>query len=82
MQGRYLLTDHRILRSFVDIDLCPMSILFGDIGVREDCFHRTFRHTRITINAGIGIDVKTIGEFMKCFDRTHGSAVGIFAVNT
>jgi hypothetical protein len=82
MQGRYLLTDYRIVWSFIDIDLRPMSILFRDVGIGENCFHRALGHARVAINAGVGIDVKTIRQFVKSFDRTHSSAVGIFAVNT
>jgi hypothetical protein len=59
-----------------------MSILFRYVGVGEDRFYRTLRHTCVTIDASVCIDVKTIGEFMKCFDGTYSCAVGIFAVNT
>ena len=82
MEGWYLLTDYRIVWSFINIDLRPVSILFRDVSVGEDCFHRTLGHARVAVNAGVGIDVKTISQFMKCFDRTHSGAVGVFAVNT
>ena len=76
------MADDWIVWSFVNIDLRPMSIIFGNVSVGEDCLYRTFRNARIAIDTGVGIDVKTIGEFMKSFQRTHCGAVGIFAINT
>jgi hypothetical protein len=81
VQGRYFLTDYRIVRSFVNIDLCPVSIVFRHVGIREDCFHRTLRHAGITVNASVGINVEAVRQFMKCFDRAYCGTVGIFAVN-
>jgi hypothetical protein len=81
VQGRYLLTDDRIIRSFVNVDLRPVGIVFRHVGVREDCFHRTFRHAGIAINASVGINVEAVRQFVKCFDRAHCRTVGIFAVN-
>lgn len=81
MQGGNLRADYRIFWGFVDIDLCPVGIVFGHVVIREDCFHRTLRHARITIDAGVGVYVETVRQFVKCFDRAHRSTVGIFAVN-
>ncbi len=81
MQRRYLLTDDWIVWSFVNIDLRPMSVVLRNIGVGEDCFHRTFRNARIAIDTSVGVDIKTIGEFVKRFHRTNSRAVGIFAIN-
>jgi len=81
MQSGDLLADDWVLRSFIDIDLRPMSIVLWNVSVGEDCLHRTFRHAGIAIDTGFGVDVKTIGEFVKCFYRTHSRAVGIFAIN-
>jgi hypothetical protein len=81
MKGGNLLTDYWIVWSFVDIDLSPMSIVLWYVGVGEDCLNRTLRDARIAVDAGISINVKTIRQFMKCFDGAHGSAVGILAVN-
>ena len=75
------MTDDRILRSFVDINLCPVSIVFRYVGIGEDCFHRTLRHAGIAINASVGINVEAVRQFVKCFDRAHCRTVGIFAVN-
>src|SRR5687767_8293520 len=61
MQRRNLLTYDRILRSFVDIDLGPMSVVFRHISIGKNRFDRTFGNTRIAVNAGVGIYVKTIG---------------------
>ena len=72
------MTDDRILRSFVDINLCPVSIVFRYVGIGEDCFHRTLRHARIAINAGVGVDIEAVRQFVKCFDRADGRTVGIF----
>ena len=81
MKGGYLLADDRIIRSFVYVDLRPMSIVFGHVGIGENCFHRAFRHARVTIDTGIGVDVETIRQFMKCFYRTNGCAVGVLAID-
>jgi hypothetical protein len=81
MQGGYFLANDRIVWSFVNIDLCPVSVVFRDVGIREDGFHRTLRDASIAINASVGINVEAIGQFMKSFDRAHGRTVGIFAVN-
>jgi hypothetical protein len=81
VEGRYLLTYDRIVWSFVDIDLGPVGIVLRHIGVRENCFHRTFRYAGVTINASVGINVEAVRQFVKCFDRAHGRTVGIFAVN-
>lgn len=75
------MTDDRIVRSFVNVDLRPVSVVLRHVGVRKNCFHRTFRHTGITINACVGINVEAVRQFVKCFDRADGRAVGIFAVN-
>ena len=81
MQGGNLGADYRIFGSFVDIDLRPMSIVLGHVVIGEDCFHRTLRHARITIDAGVGVNVEAVRQFVKCFDRAHRGTVGIFAVN-
>src|SRR5678815_1604773 len=60
VQGGNLLTDDRILRSFVYVDLGPMSVVLRHISIGEDCFDGTLRHTRIAVDASVGIDVKTI----------------------
>src|ERR1041384_2035167 len=60
VQGGNLLTDDRIIRSFVYVDLGPMSVVLRHISIGKNCFHRTFRHARIAIDASVGIDVKTI----------------------
>ena len=75
------MTDHRIVRRFVDIDLRPLLLVFGHVVVREDCFDRALRNARVAIDARIGIYVEPIGQFMKCFDRANSRAVGIFAIN-
>jgi hypothetical protein len=82
MQGGNLRADYRILWSFVDIDLRPVSIVFGHVVIGKDCFHRTLRHACITIDAGVSVNVETVRQFVKCFDRAHRGTVGIFAVNT
>ena len=71
-----------ILRSFVDIDLRPMLILLGHVGVREDRFDRTLRHAGIAIDAGLCVDVEAVRQFMECLDRANCSAIGVLAINT
>ena len=75
------MADDRILRSFVYIDLRPMSVVFRHISVGKNCFNGTFRHARVAIDASVGIDVKTIGQFMKRFNRTNSCAVGVLAID-
>ena len=58
-----------------------MRVVFRNVGIGEDCFHRTFGHAGIAIDTSVGVDVKTIGEFVKCFYRTNSRAVGVFAIN-
>lgn len=81
MQGGNLLTDNRILWRLIDIDLRPMLILFGDAGVRKDRFNWTLRHARITINAGIGVYIESIGEFMKSFHGANRGTVCVFTID-
>jgi hypothetical protein len=81
MQGGNLRADYRIFRGFVDIDLRPVSIVFGYVIIGEDCFHRTLRDARVTIDARVGVNVEAVRQFVKCFDRAHCCTVGIFAVN-
>jgi hypothetical protein len=81
VQRRNLLTDDRILGSFVDVDLRPMSVILRNIRVSENRFYRTLRHARIAIDASIGIDVKTIGQLVKRFNGTNGGAVGVLAID-
>ena len=81
MQGWYLLTDDRIVWGLVYIDLCPMLILFWNVGVGEDRFHRTLRHASITVDASVGINVEPIGKFMKSFDRAYCCTVGVFTID-
>jgi len=76
------LADDWIVWSFVNIDLRPMSIIFGNVSVGEDCLYRTFRNAGIAIDTSVGVDVKTIRELVKSFHRTDSRAVGIFAINT
>ena len=81
MQRGNLRADYRKLGSFIDIDLSPVSVVFGNVVIGKDCFHGTLRHAGIAIDAGIGVDVEAVRKFMKCFDRTYRSTVGIFTVN-
>src|SRR5687768_17990602 len=81
VKGGNFLADDWVLRSFVYVDLRPMSIVLGHVGVGEDCFDGTFGHARIAIYTGVGVDVKTVGQFMKCFNRTNGCAVGVLAID-
>lgn len=82
MQGRYLLTNDRKIRSFVDVDLRPVGIVIRDVGVCKDRLYRTLRHAGITIDASVGINVEAVRQFVKCFDRADSRTVGIFTVNT
>ena len=82
MEGWNLLANDWILRSFIDIDLRPMLILLGHVGVREDRFDWTLRHAGIAIYAGFSVDVEAVWQFMECLDRANCSAIRVFAINT
>jgi hypothetical protein len=60
MKGRNLLAYDRILGSFVDIDLGPMSVVLGHISISKNCFHWTLWNTGVAVDASVGVDVKTI----------------------
>ena len=81
MQRGNLGANHRIIWSLVDVDLGPVCVVFRDVVVGEDCFHRTLRHTGVAIDTGVGINVEAVRQFVKCLNRTHRGTVGIFAVN-
>jgi hypothetical protein len=59
-----------------------VSPVLRDVVVGKNRFYRTLRNTRVTIDAGIGVDVEAIWQFMKCFDRANRGAVRVLAVNT
>jgi hypothetical protein len=73
--------DHRVVWRLVDIDLGPVCVIFRYVVVGEDCFDRTFRHAGIAVDTSVGVDVETVGQFMKCFDWTDSRTVGVFAIN-
>ena len=81
MQGGNLCANHRIVRSFVNIDLGPVCVVFRDVVIGKDSFHRTLRHAGIAIDAGVGVNVEAVRQLVKCFDRADGRTVGIFAIN-
>ena len=80
MQRFFLQTDDRIIGGLFSIERNPLLILFRHSQVREDRFDGAFRHARIAINAGIGIDIKTVGQFMKRLDRADRRAVRVFTI--
>src|SRR5215813_11550113 len=51
VQGGNLLTDDRIVRSFVYVDLGPMSVVLRHISIGKNCFDGTLRHTCIAVDA-------------------------------
>ena len=82
VQCGYLLTNNRIVGRFVNIDLSPMRVVFGNEIIGKDCLYGTLRDTSIAIDTSFGIDIQTIGQFMKRLNGTHRRAIGVFAVNT
>jgi hypothetical protein len=81
VQGRNLLADYGVLGCFVDIDLRPVRVLFGDVCVGEDRFDRTLRDARVTIDASVGVYIKPIRQFVKCLDRADCGAVCVLTIN-
>ena len=81
MQRGNFLADYWIVGRFVDIDLGPVRVLLRNIGVRKDRLNRTFGDARVAIDAGVGVDVQTIRQFMKRFDGTDSGAVGVLAID-
>src|SRR5438309_11289578 len=82
MQRGNLLADHRIVWRFVNINLRPVRVLFGHVAVGEDRFDRTFGNAGIAIDASVGVNIKTIGQFMKSFNGTDRGTVSVLAINT
>jgi hypothetical protein len=81
VQGGNLLTDNGILWSLVDIYLGPVSVVLRYVGISENCFYGTFGNTCVAIDASVGINVKTISQLMKSFNRTYGCSVGVLAID-
>src|SRR6266705_345452 len=49
--------------------------------LRENCFHRTLRHTRVTVDARLRIDHQHIVVKMKSLNRTDQCAIRIAAID-
>ena len=81
MQRRNFLADDGILRCLLDIYVRPFRPLLGNVRIGEDSFDGTLGHARVTIDTSIRIYVKTVRQFMKCFDGADCGAVGVLAVN-
>src|SRR5260370_14618398 len=81
VQRGNFLADHGVVWRFIDIDLRPVLILLRHIVVGKDRLNRTFRNTRVAIDAGVSVNIKTIRQFVKRFDRANRGAVGVLAVN-
>jgi hypothetical protein len=56
-------------------------MLLGQITVGEDRFNRAFRDARITINAGLVVDIKNVRGFVKSLDRTNRGAVRVLTID-
>src|ERR1700682_626272 len=77
-----LLTKHGIIRGFIDIDLRPVRIVLRHIVVGEYCFDGTLGNACVTVDAGIGVDIEAVGQFVKRLDRTNRGTVRVLAVDT
>jgi hypothetical protein len=77
-----LLADDGIIWGFFDIDLRPMRVILGDIGVGEDSLNGTFGNTGVAIDAGIRIDIEAVGQFVKRLDGADCGAVSVLAIDT
>ena len=77
-----MLTDDRKIWCFFSILFDIALPLFGNIGIGENGFHRTFRNTEVAIDTLLGVDVEYQLIFVKALDRTDRYTVGIFAVFT
>ena len=75
------MTDYWIVRSFVDIDLSPMSIVLWYVSVSKDRFNRTLGNTRIAIDACFRVYPKHVVIEMESLNGTDQSAVSISAVH-
>src|SRR5947208_1299850 len=81
-QRRNFLADHRIIWSLVDINLGPVRLIFRHAVVGEDRFDGTFGNASVAIDACVGIDIKTIRQFMESFHRTNGGTIGVLTIDT
>jgi hypothetical protein len=77
-----LLTKNRIVRGFIDIDLRPVRIVLRHIVVGEYGFDWTLGNARVAIDARIGVDIKAVGQFVKCLYRADRGTIRVLAVNT
>ena len=71
--------DRVIFGFFVDVE--PRHIFLGNRHIREDRLNRTFRQTRVAVDARIGVDQQLVRKFVKGLDRAHGGTVGVFTFN-
>ena len=82
VQGRDFLANDRVVRSLVNVDLSPVRPLLRHVSVGKDCFDGTLRHAGVAINAGVGVDVETVGQFVKRLDGTDRRAIRVLTINT
>ena len=82
-KSRNLLADDWPIWSFVNIDLGPVcSIAQAHLCPRKDRPQPgTLERKHRNHDTGIGVDVKTISQFMKCFNGTNSGAVGVLAID-
>lgn len=76
----FLVGDLRTERRLILVDGNPFFPLFRDIGLRKDCFHRTFRNAGAAVYALICVNVEHVLIFIETIDRAHFNAIGILAI--
>jgi len=64
------------------VEVDPVLHLFREIGIRIDGLDRTFVDTGIAVDAGVWVDIKSVGRLMKSVNRADSHTGGEFAVNT
>ena len=82
VSGRFLaLRNHRPLKRKLGVQTREVFLPPGNIVFRVNCLGRTFRFTKRSIDALLGVDHEKIRSFVKAIDGTDLDAIHVFAFN-
>jgi hypothetical protein len=78
----FLLGNDRQLGSHLGIKLDEGHLIFGDVVLMENRFHRTFRNACFAVNAFIRVDIEHLLAFVEALHWANHDAVGVLARKT
>lgn len=78
----FLFGEHRAGWCHFGVQRFVIGPLLRKIVFVENGFDRAFGHTRLTVDAFIGVDEQHLLPFVEAFDGAHHDAVGVFAGET